>query len=183
MVKSLILVASTLIPMTRATFGLSPMNMIASPNLWRFRMNHRNTVSASAQSAWAGTMPKQPADEDLVNDVVFECLSMLHRQPARQQDRHAIPEELRGQRRHDRRDVESRHQQAVDIPNQAPAAEREQSQPTAPGGSKVLKTQAKTKPENATTAGKLKSISPAVITRVSPRARMSSGGTVCRKDM
>ena len=48
---------------------------------------------------------------------------------------------------------------------------------------RFLKTQAKTKPEKATTAGKLRSISPAVMTKVSPRASTSCGGTVCRKDM
>src|SRR5664280_778985 len=47
----------------------------------------------------------------------------------------------------------------------------------------VLKTQANTNPESATTAGKLKSISPAVMTRVRPNAQTSTGGTVCRNDM
>ena len=59
MVKSRIRVASTLIPMTRATSALSPMNMMASPNLCRLRMNQRNTVSPSAQSAWAGKIPNR----------------------------------------------------------------------------------------------------------------------------
>ena len=58
-VKSQVRVASTLIPMTRATSALSPMNMMAWPNLCRLRMNQRTTVAPSAQSAWTGKTPNR----------------------------------------------------------------------------------------------------------------------------
>ena len=51
------------------------------------------------------------------------------------------------------------------------------------GEGTFLNTQAKTNPDSATTAGKLRSISPAVTTRVRPSAQTNTGGTVCRNDM
>lgn len=66
-------------------------------------------------------------------------------------------------------------------PTSAPAtsARRKPGHPT----SKVWKHQVNTNPDSATTAGKLRSISPAVITNVSPTARTSIGGTVWKNDM
>jgi len=39
------------------------------------------------------------------------------------------------------------------------------------------------KPEKAIIAEKLKSISPAEIIKVRPKAKIKSGGTVCKKDV
>ena len=51
------------------------------------------------------------------------------------------------------------------------------------GALRFLKHQVNTNPESATTAGKLRSISPAVMMNVSPMAHTSMGGTVWKKDM
>src|SRR5947209_14446291 len=68
-------------------------------------------------------------------------------------------------------------------PTRAPAASaRTMPSQALHAGSKVLYAQEKAKPDSATTAGKLRSISPAVMTRVSPSAAIRVGGTVSRKD-
>ena len=180
-VKSLIRVASTLIPITRATSALSPMNMMASPNLCRFRMNQKNTASPSAQSAWTGKIPNRRPTK-IVWIVVLDDRLDVDLEPAREQDRDPVPEELRGEGGHDRGHAQPRHEQAVDVADQRAGGEsQDEADPAARGG--VLKNQVKTNPESATTAGKLRSISPAVMTKVSPMARTSMGGTVCRNDM
>ena len=67
MVKSRIRVASTLIPITRATSALSPMNMMASPNLCLLRMNQKNTVEPQRPEGLDGEDPEEAADEDGVD--------------------------------------------------------------------------------------------------------------------
>jgi len=66
-------------------------------------------------------------------------------------------------------------------PTKAPAARARIR--ASQGVPRVRKMKENTKPENAIIAEKLKSISPAAITSVSPNAKMRSGGIVCRKDI
>ena len=56
-VKSFIFVRSTLIPTTRATCSLSPININASPKRCRFNRNQNRTASAIAHKLCAGTIP------------------------------------------------------------------------------------------------------------------------------
>ena len=74
-VKSLIRVAFTRMPMTRATSGLSPMNMTASPKVCRLRTNQSRTARTSAQRACAGRMPNSRPVK--IVRTIFVCNSVI----------------------------------------------------------------------------------------------------------
>ena len=65
-----------------------------------------------------GHDPADAPDERSPQTAVSRIRADVPGQPARQQHRDAVPEELRGERRHDRRHADARDKQPVDVADQ-----------------------------------------------------------------
>ena len=65
---------------------------------------------------------KQPANKELVDEVLLASLE-CHLQPACQQNRDAVPEEIRRESRHDRWHTDACNHEAVDISHQSAGSE------------------------------------------------------------
>ena len=143
-------------------------------------MNHTSAVIASAHRAWAGSTPKmrptsrscrawprislmfhdRPPDSSTVNPFQKNCaasVAMIDGTPTTATIRPLM------------------------YPTRAPDANAATT--ASHGLAPCRKVQEKTKPEKAMIAEKLRSISPAQMTRVRPSASTSCGGTVWKNDM